>query len=563
MLPIPFLSTALPQVLPSGVPPMAGVSPVDFAVLLPGLVAPVMPRQDDAEGGKGLPASPADDVPDVAEPGVAWVIPPIWPAICPPIDAVRGEVAAPTSGAAPVGETKTVVAPPVAPVVLPVAGESETVAPAIDDRLPGAGADKDPAPVLAGPRLVPGRRREVQPVPTHPDLPASAMHTSPATRTTITPSMPSERRAAVVHGPAHSLERATVGESSLAQASVPASVTAASLLPEPLTPVASPMAVDRPSVAAIVPAQASAPAERMRIVAKQEAPAIPAAAQWPTMVLAPTIGSTGRQDAVAVTAGIERPAPALADAVGTTPKQDAPTLTTGAQRLAFGPSDATGTVPREETPSVTADAERPAPTSAARPTPQAELQPLQPTRIAPAAEMFAAAIQRAVRDERRPAANDLAGGIVAPTGDLATRAGVAPDASRHPPLDMARETWPAKMIERIEMLRDAVDAVDTSVRLMPDQLGAIDVSLRKEGDTVHVQFTAQQAETRQLLADAQPKLAELAEAKGLRLAMQAGGEGAAGQQPQQQQRAAASALPITAPRASSEDDGSAADERIA
>ena len=193
--------------------------------------------------------------------------------------------------------------------------------------------------------------------------------------------------------------------------------------------------------------------------------------------------------------------------------------------------------------------------------PQTDLRPLQPARVAPAAEMFAAAIQRAVRDERRPDASDAAAAMGAPTTDLATHAVTAADASRHAALDMARETWPARMIERIELLRDAADAVDTSIRLMPDKLGAIDVSLRRDGDTVQVQFTAQQAETRQLLADAQPKLVELADAKGLRLAMQAGGDGA-GNQPQQQ-RATAPAPSITPPRASSEDDGIAADERIA
>ncbi|WBH15673.1 flagellar hook-length control protein FliK [Sphingomonas radiodurans] len=173
--------------------------------------------------------------------------------------------------------------------------------------------------------------------------------------------------------------------------------------------------------------------------------------------------------------------------------------------------------------------------------------------------MFAAAIQRAVRDERRPATSDPTPGLLTPIVDLATRP-ITIDTPRHAPLDMARETWPTKMIERIELLRDAVDAVDTSIRLMPDKLGAIDVSLRRDGDGVQVQFTAQAAETRQLLAEAQPKLAELAEAKGLRLSMHSGDGGG---QPHQQQRAAASAPSIIASRASSADEDATADERVA
>jgi hypothetical protein len=512
MMPIPFLSPAAAAVLPSGVPPMVGAPAADFAALLPGFVAPVMPRQDDAEGGKDLPAGPVDDEGDVGEPAIAWVMPPLWPAICPPVDAVRGEVAAPSGGLASGGSARTVVPPPVAPVVLPVAAEAETGALAIADRSPVTGSNIDPAPIFAGAGagLVPGPRREVQPVRSNPDVAAPAVQAPPMMRTIPTALVPGERGGAVVTGPLGGLRGRTQPGGFLVQAPASARVVAVLLSPAPLTPVVPSAAADSAPVVATLPPKASAPA----------------------------------------------------DMTGTTTTQEAPAVAVAAQRLALAPGDTAGTITKQEAPAVTAEAERLAPNAAARPTPQAELQPVQPTRIAPAAEMFAAAIQRAVRDERRPAADELAAGIVAPSADPATRAVAAPEASRHAALDMARETWPAKMIERIEMLRDAADAADTSVRLMPDQLGAIDVSLRRDGDTVQVQFTAQQAETRQLLADAQPKLTELAEARGLRLAMQAGGEGAAGQQ-SQQQRAAASALPITASRAPSEDDVSAADERIA
>jgi flagellar hook-length control protein FliK len=99
---------------------------------------------------------------------------------------------------------------------------------------------------------------------------------------------------------------------------------------------------------------------------------------------------------------------------------------------------------------------------------------------------------------------------------------------------MRQERWPHAMIERIEMLRDAADAVDTRIRLVPDALGAIDVSVKTEGDTVRVHFNAEQAATRTLLADAQPRLAELAEARGLKLS-----QGSLGDSGAQQQRAPA------------------------
>lgn len=201
------------------------------------------------------------------------------------------------------------------------------------------------------------------------------------------------------------------------------------------------------------------------------------------------------------------------------------------------------------------------PASAVRIVAVADPRPLPPARIAAAGQIFAAAIQRAVRDERRPAGAEPTPGILAAPADLATRTVTALEGSRHGALDMARETWPAKMIERIELLRDAADAADTSIRLVPDRLGAIDVSLRKDGDGIQVQFTAQQAETRHLLAEAQPKLADMAEARGLRLSLHTGDGG--GQQNQHQPRAA-SPQPSSAPgSAEAEDEGIAADGRVA
>ncbi len=153
------------------------------------------------------------------------------------------------------------------------------------------------------------------------------------------------------------------------------------------------------------------------------------------------------------------------------------------------------------------------------------IQP-QPGTVASASQVFGAAIQAATkaRDERDatdPTAPSIAAG--APVSPQTIK---APEAQQTP-LDMRQERWPHAMIERIEILRDAADATDTRIRLVPDALGAIDVSMRKDGDTVHVHFNADQAATRTLLQDAQPRLVELAEARGLKLGQGALGDSAA------------------------------------
>lgn len=156
--------------------------------------------------------------------------------------------------------------------------------------------------------------------------------------------------------------------------------------------------------------------------------------------------------------------------------------------------------------------------------------------IQPAARVFAQAIHRAATGEDpRPAraADPLA--VPAPTTtDLATHAVTASADAQHATLDMAQRDWPGAMIARIETLReaaaDAADAADTRIRLVPDALGTIDVSLRTEGETVHVHFAAEQAQTRALLADTHSRLIELADARGLKLSQSGVDAGNSGQQ---------------------------------
>lgn len=188
----------------------------------------------------------------------------------------------------------------------------------------------------------------------------------------------------------------------------------------------------------------------------------------------------------------------------------------------------------------------------------------QPGTVASAAHVFGAAIQAAAHGRDEPADTPAIGPLAAPvaTPAIASIAHADPQA----PLDMRHERWPTAMIERIEVLRDAANATDTRIRLIPDALGAIDVSVRKDGDTLHVHFNAEQAATRTLLQDAQPRLAELADARGLKLSQGAVETGAG--TGQHQQRAATPqpqqpSAPARRPRADGGADIDSTDTRLA
>jgi flagellar hook-length control protein FliK len=191
-----------------------------------------------------------------------------------------------------------------------------------------------------------------------------------------------------------------------------------------------------------------------------------------------------------------------------------------------------------------------------------------------AAQVFAAAIHRALGEQDARQQADPAPALTAPAPALV--AGVAAAGSAQAgTIDMRHGSWPAAMIERIASLRDMAAENDTRLRLSPDMLGTIDVSLRRDGDAVQVQISAEQAQTRQLLAEAQPRLAELADARGVKLHLSGASGGSTAQPgsgPGQQagggdapRQHAAPASPFsTRPRSAAErDDAGAHDERIA
>ena len=172
-----------------------------------------------------------------------------------------------------------------------------------------------------------------------------------------------------------------------------------------------------------------------------------------------------------------------------------------------------------------------------RPEPAAARVPIASVPLAgieTAARVFAQAFHRATLADAphsARAADPIATPVAAAT-DLALHAVTATADTPQSALDLRQHDWPRAMIDRIETLRDDANAADTSIRLIPDALGTIDVSLRTEDGAVHVHFAAEQVQTRALLAEAQPRLSELAESRGLKLSQDMGRDA----QPQQQHR---------------------------
>lgn len=172
--------------------------------------------------------------------------------------------------------------------------------------------------------------------------------------------------------------------------------------------------------------------------------------------------------------------------------------------------------------------------------------------VQPAVRAFAAAIAATSFDPQRDAGDPLAipsadagidlGEPILSALSTASEAATQADASalrsidQTPTIDTRHSKWIAGVIDHIEVLRDAADAQNTRIRLLPDALGKIDVALHRQGDAVSVRFTADQRETRQLLIDAQPRLTELAAARGIRISQSSVDHGSAGGQPQQQRQ---------------------------
>ena len=129
-------------------------------------------------------------------------------------------------------------------------------------------------------------------------------------------------------------------------------------------------------------------------------------------------------------------------------------------------------------------------------------------------------------------------------------------------IDTRRSEWMSQTIDRIEALRDSPNSRETSIRLSPDALGKVDVSIRHEGDRIHVRFTTDNAQARTLLTEAQSRLTEIAEARGIKLGSASVDAGNAGQGQRQDAapRTATVSAPATVPGGQTE---TATDARVA
>ncbi|MBB4837846.1 flagellar hook-length control protein FliK [Sphingomonas kyeonggiensis] len=108
--------------------------------------------------------------------------------------------------------------------------------------------------------------------------------------------------------------------------------------------------------------------------------------------------------------------------------------------------------------------------------------------------------------------------LAAPTtGTQTTSAVAAAGQAQDAPLDTQHQEWTAKMLDRIEALRDAAPVRETKISLMPEGLGKVDIAIRQDDAGLHVQFSTDTPSARQLIADAQPKLAEIAQERGIRI----------------------------------------------
>lgn len=248
---------------------------------------------------------------------------------------------------------------------------------------------------------------------------------------------------------------------------------------------------------------------------------------------------------------------------------------TGEAALAAMSTDSTVTqATREQGPALRSDvparfaATAQAVPLAAPPTAEASAQILQTGQTAPAIQLFAGAM-RAAQDEpeeRSGRRKDTGLGAIDPAtlarADSLTAAPVAAmTGAEQAPLDMTQGHWPQGMIDRIERMREDAATADTRIQLSPDALGGIAVALRHEDGATHIHFTADQAQTATMLADAQPTLARLAEEKGMRLgqtAVDLGQSGGGGErQPQRQPEPVLPTRPALAGGTASSDAGDA------
>lgn len=276
-------------------------------------------------------------------------------------------------------------------------------------------------------------------------------------------------------------------------------------------------------------AQVAAPRPAVPAAPEARAPATPDAAPAPRLPRAdvplPAAAATGGTAAPAARTAPVDPAvqAAMADAVTTTTTEGAVPGTTDAADPA--PRPPLAQAPRElrqaaaDAPVVRITLDKPAPPqtlSIADVTPQPA-----PGASPSVADQIFAAFDRprgqgsvAVAGDPQSALSTLAAPA---TGTQTVSAVAATGPAQDAALDTQHQQWTAKMLDRIEALRDAAPVRETRISLMPEGLGKVDIAIRQDDAGLHVQFSTDTQSARQLIADAQPKLAEIAQERGIRL----------------------------------------------
>lgn len=456
---------------------------VPVAVDARGEVAlPALP-QDDAQPEPAMVAAPADttDSDPQLEPALAWLMPPVVSPTPPPLPgvalklavAVRGKpVEADAGTEAKVGSDSPA---ELATPLLPGSAKLKTT----------ANADLAKAdPAQAGPVMA-----------VAPSVPVPITALSVPTIMPVTAQTVATATLVTTPAPTRQVRTATVRATALAGVAAPV-VTVPPAAPEAAQPVSRPnlrTVVDTPVVpAAVLP------------VASREGPVATAAS---------AVG--GAPVAVAT----PRPSPALAAPVAASVGQTAtPSVSSDVAEIAV--PTPTGAAPVAIAPQLVAPAAPPArqerPVAVAAPRVQAT--PTAPVTIhAAAAAPAAASVAVEAAAPRRADGPVVVVPLATPATSAQPIAVAAAGGAQQAGIDLTRDPGLHRMIDRIETLRDAADARDTRIRLIPDSLGPVEVSVRRSGDAVQVHFTAAEATTRQLITDAQPRLAELAEARGVRI----------------------------------------------
>lgn len=345
-------------------------------------------------------------------------------------------------------------------------------APAADDDHAPRASDSDPADSAALVSTVPPMPAPALPVPTATTEPASPTGGDPTnTAAAVSPALPS-------------------ATPSVTARSLPPRLAAASQAPQPAAPDAAALAPQD------APLRAST--DRASPRAEPRPPAAPRGARSDDSAL-PATDPTPIPEA--------QPVPPLDRSI------------TAALDAALTRATA---VRQDATPAPRAAADATQPLARAAPD-RADATIIASTVPQPAGRVFAAAIATAWRDRTQRSggpdgsAETIAlGGATPIQASERTIVSAAGDASQSG-LDLTQDSGLQRMIAHIETLRDDADSRDTRIRLVPDALGGVDVAVRQVGDRVHVHFTAEQEATRALLADAQPRLTELATARGLRI----------------------------------------------